>query len=146
MTTKHADFVTSVDKMSEVYSETNTGLTVVSQEDIEDKDNCYKDTKQESEPSHVYENYEVGNKDKETDEINNVLTSIDRLVNDGVNNTNNNSSDKRLGFVETKEETRIKNQTTSERLSPLEQFNTLHRHVTGARADIKLKGRGRVRS
>ena len=139
MTTKHADFVTSVDKMSEVYSETNTGLTVVSQEDIEDKDNCYKDTKQESEPSHVYENYEVGNKEKETDEINNVLTSIDRLVNDGVNNTNNNSSDKRLGFVETKEETRIKNQTTSERLSPLEQFNTLHRHVTGARADIKLK-------
>ena len=139
MTTKHAEFATSVDKISDVYSETNTGLTVVSQEDIVNKDDYHKDTKQESEPAHVYENYEVGKQDKEIDEINNVLTSIDRLVNDGMNHINNNSSDKRPGFVESKDEIRIKKTKTSERLSPLEQFNTLHRHVNGARASIKLK-------
>ena len=139
MTTKHAEFATSVDKISEVYSETNTGLTVVSQEDIVNKDDYHKETKQQSEPAHVYENYEVGKQDRETNEINNVLTLIDRLVHDGLNNINNNSSDKIPSFVEAKNDIRIKKTKTSERLSPLEQFNTLHRHVNGARASIKLK-------
>ena len=139
MATKHAEFATSVDKISEVYSDTNTGLTVVSQEGIVDKDDYHKDTRQQSEPAHVYENYEVGKQDKEINEINNVLTSIDRLVHDGLNNINNNSSDKIPSFVEAKDEIRIKKTKTIERLSPLEQFNTLHRHVNGARASIKLK-------
>ena len=128
MTNNHGEFVTSVDKISEVYSETNTGLTVVSQDDIIDNNDCYKKTKPDCEPSPDYENYEVHKQLKEIEEIDNVLTSIDRLVNDGLTNPS-----------DEKDEIDKKQLIISERLSPLEQFNTLYRHVSGARASIKLK-------
>ena len=52
---KHTNLTTTVDKISDVYSETNTGLTVVTNSEA-DSDEDYKEV---IETINVYENYKV---------------------------------------------------------------------------------------
>ena len=58
------------------------------------------------------------------------MQTIDKMVKEAANN-------------EIKDKTKFacekNNRTVNERLSPLEEFNNLHKHVNGVRASIKLK-------
>ena len=124
-TGKHERITDSVDKISDIYSETNTGLTLVVHDDDDSDDSCkeVKYTKHDS--LHKFKK-----QIKEQQEIKNVLQTIDRMVNEAANNE---IKDK------TKSEWGENDNGVNERFSPLEEFNTLHKHVQGVRASIKLK-------
>ena len=124
---KHTNLATSVDKIYEVYSETGTGITVVDHD--ADSDDGHKEViYKKSDHFNVYENYEVEKQLKEEQEINNVLETIDLMVKEQATKENNITDSDTIFNVH----------TISERLSPLEEFNNLHRHVDGVRASIKL--------
>jgi len=127
MSKEHGMITASVDRISEAYSDTNTGQTVITH-DIEGADECREDILEiKSEQRDVVEKQV-----KEEQEIKNVLRTIDKMVYEAANNE---SSKKKS----TNSDIESIGNSINERLSPLEEFNTLHKHVDGVRASIKLK-------
>ena len=61
MVAKHTNLTTTVDKISDVYSEANTGLTVVTNSEADSEE----DYKEVNETKIVYANYKVEQKLKE---------------------------------------------------------------------------------
>jgi len=124
MTKEHGMITASVDRISEAYSDTNTGQTVITH-DNEGADECREDILE-------IKSDVVEKQVKEEQEIKNVLRTIDKMVYEAANNE---SSKKKS----TNSDIDNIGNSTNERLSPLEEFNTLHKHVDGVRASIKLK-------
>ena len=122
-TREHESITASVEKMSDVYSETNTGLTLIAH-DVDDNDDCCKEIVYTKNASL----HELENQIKEEQAIKNVLQTIDLMVNEAANNV-----------IKENTESDFEKNTVNERLSPLEEFNTLHKHISGVRASIKLK-------
>ena len=122
-----------MDIISDVYSETNTGLTVVTNSEA-DSDEDFKEVTEQN----VYENYKVKQKNGEKQKIINVLENIDNMVKEQANKETDYLSCNVIDLSAQNDKIGI-NTNNCERLSPLEEFNTLHRHASGVRASIKLK-------
>jgi hypothetical protein len=136
MVAKHTSLSTTVDRISDVYSETNTGLTVVTNSEAGSEEEYKEVIQTENKTCNVYKNYKVDRKLKEELEIDNVLETIDKMVKDQASKETENTN---YNIIDLREQNDKINNNNCERLSPLEEFNTLHRHVSGVRASIKLK-------
>ena len=141
MVAKHTNLATTVDKISDVYSETNTGLTVVTNSEADSEEDYKEVTEKKIKTWNVYENYKLEQKIRKEQEINNVLYTIDKMVKEHADKETDNTSCNIIDLSKQydKSESTNNNNNTCERLSPLEEFNTLHRHVSWVRASIKLK-------
>ena len=83
----------------------------------------------------LYQNVEIRKQSKEETEISKVLKSIDVLVHDHKEAFGANSDENR----ENEKSKELKKDVMIERLSPLEEFNTLHNYVKEIRASIRLR-------
>jgi len=113
------------DSISDTHSDTHTSDTLVS----------ISDTESDKDDKKLYQNVEIRNQSKEETEISKVLKSIDVLVHDHKGALGENRDKNR----ENEKSKELKKDVMIERLSPLEEFNTLHNHVKEIRASIRLR-------